>query len=73
MSARLRKKLQQLFEEGDLKLNGSAPWDIQVHRDEFYPRVFTDGSLGLGESYMEGWWDVYDLDGFIFPVAESKT
>jgi len=39
--------------------------------------VLADGSLGLGESYMEGWWDARDLDGFIYRVlanhAEEKV
>lgn len=29
-----------------------------VHRWEFFSRVLSEGSLGLGESYMDGWWDV---------------
>lgn len=29
-----------------------------IHNPEFYDRVVRDGSLGMGESYMEGWWDV---------------
>ncbi len=30
---------------------------MQVHREEFFPRVLAEGSLGFGDSYMEGWWD----------------
>lgn len=35
---------------------------IAVHDWRVFPRVLRDGSLGLGESYMDGWWDVEDGD-----------
>ncbi|USQ13649.1 cyclopropane fatty acyl phospholipid synthase [Legionella lytica] len=44
--------------------NGTEPWDPQIHNEEFYVRVLNDSSLGLGESYMEGWWDCRQLDQF---------
>jgi len=31
--------------------------DITVHNEAFYGRILKDQSLGLGESYVEGWWD----------------
>lgn len=31
--------------------------DIVVHNSEFYDRVFYENSLGLGETYMLGFWD----------------
>lgn len=51
---------------GDIRINGSRPWDIQIHDDRFYKRVLAEDALGLGESYMEGWWDVEELDQFFF-------
>ena len=47
-----------------VEVGGPSPWDIQVHDPRFYARVVADGSLGLGESYMEGWWDCQDLGEF---------
>lgn len=42
---------------------GSAPTGTMIiHNPEFYDRVMSQGSLGLGESYMEGWWDAKDGD-----------
>ena len=48
----------------DIEINGERPWDIQVHDERFYRRVLSQGSLGAGESYMDGWWDVEALDEF---------
>ena len=53
----LKKRVQRLLDPADVRLDGERPWDIQVHEDGFYSRALTHGSLGLGESYMEGWWD----------------
>ena len=42
------------------KGEGSLQATIEVHHPDFYSRVLSEGSLGLGESYCEGWWDVED-------------
>ena len=31
--------------------------DVEVHDPRFWDRLLTGGSLALGESYVEGWWD----------------
>ena len=46
----------------DIRINGSRPWDIQVHDRRFFSRVLASGTLGFGESYMDGWWDCDALD-----------
>ena len=48
------------------------PWDIQIRNDDFYERVLTKGSLGLGESYMDGWWECEKLDDFFYRVLFQK-
>ena len=45
-------------EQAGITLGGNRPTDLVVHDERTYPRVFAHGSLGLGEAYMEGWWDV---------------
>ena len=67
------KKLgKELLALADVKINGSRPWDIHVHDDRFYQRVLSQGTLGLGESYMDGWWDVKKLDQFIYKVLDAQ-
>ncbi|MEW8231437.1 MAG: cyclopropane fatty acyl phospholipid synthase [Candidatus Thiodiazotropha endolucinida] len=48
--------LVDLLEQADVQFNGNRPWDIQVHDKELYRRVLTRGSLGFGESFMDGHW-----------------
>jgi cyclopropane-fatty-acyl-phospholipid synthase len=52
-----KRLVQQLLEHAGVQIDGQAPCDIQVHNPEFYQRVIACGSLALGESYMDGWWD----------------
>lgn len=58
-------KIQHMLALADVHVGGSRPWDLQVHDRRFYRRVLAEGSLGLGESYMDGWWDVDALDEFV--------
>jgi len=54
-----------LFGEADVLINGARACDIVVHDERFYRRVLADGSLGLGESYMDQWWDCEEIDEMI--------
>ncbi|HVA64922.1 MAG TPA: cyclopropane fatty acyl phospholipid synthase [Terriglobales bacterium] len=64
MSAGLVARAREIFASAGITLNGGEAWDITVHHPEFYARVLGQGSLGLGESYMDGWWDSPRLDQF---------
>jgi len=50
------------FKDAGIEINGSRPSDITVYDERFYNRVLAHGSLGLGESYMDGWWDSAALE-----------
>jgi len=54
-----------LLAEAGIAVNGSRPWDIQVHHPRTFERFLARGRLGLGESYMDGWWDCHALDEFV--------
>jgi cyclopropane-fatty-acyl-phospholipid synthase len=73
MSLRPRQIISQLLSECDVRINGDAPSDIRIINDDFYARALVNGSLGLGESYMDGWWDAQDLDGFIYRLLRAQV
>ncbi len=54
--------LKELLEPCDVCFNGGRAWDIQVHDEALYRRILSGGSLGFGESYMDGQWDSPRLD-----------
>jgi cyclopropane-fatty-acyl-phospholipid synthase len=58
----LERLARALLEQAGIEVGGSAPHDIIVHDKRVYARVLRDGSLGLGESYVEGWWDSPAVD-----------
>jgi cyclopropane-fatty-acyl-phospholipid synthase len=53
-------------------VNGNNPWDIQVHNEQFYSRVLHEGALGLGESYMDKWWDCARLDQLFERILKAR-
>lgn len=70
-SNRLKTRMQEFLSLADVQINGSRPWDISVHDRNLYARVLREGSIGLGESYMDGWWDCAELDQFFFKLFNS--
>jgi cyclopropane-fatty-acyl-phospholipid synthase len=71
MSSRLKRTIERLLEPAAVRLNGPDPWDLQVHDERLYERVLAQGSLGLGEAYVEGWWDCAQLDEFFHRALRS--
>ena len=58
------RKITELLTLAGIGVNGPEPWDIQIHDERFFGRALGEGSIGVGESYMDGWWDVPALDEF---------
>jgi cyclopropane-fatty-acyl-phospholipid synthase len=68
---RFRHRLQNLLAEAGIAINGTDQWDMEVHDDRVYPVILSRGSLGLGESYMDGLWDAVDLDQFFHRLLST--
>ena len=64
--------LRHLLARADIQLDGSRPWDIRVNDPRFFRTVLCRGSLGLGESYMDGWWDCEMLDSCITRMIRAR-
>jgi cyclopropane-fatty-acyl-phospholipid synthase len=68
----LKNYVQNTLAKADVQINGERPWDIQVNNEKFYPRVVIHGSLGLGEAYIDGWWNCPKLDEFFTKIFQAK-
>jgi cyclopropane-fatty-acyl-phospholipid synthase len=61
-TGRLRQRIEGMLRESGVRLDGDRPWDPRIHDERLFRRVLAQGSLGLGEAYMDGWWDCERLD-----------
>ncbi|HEX4179818.1 MAG TPA: cyclopropane fatty acyl phospholipid synthase [Caulobacteraceae bacterium] len=64
--------LSELLRTADIEIDGARPWDLQVHNHDLFDRVLAHGSLGLGEAYVDGWWDCDQLDAFFTRAVGFK-
>ncbi len=64
--------MQEILSPAGVAINGDKPWDMRIKDDRFYQRVLRDGSLGLGETYMDGWWESERLDDFFAKILPTQ-
>ena len=62
---RAHARVEALLNFAGVSIDGNAPTDIRVHDPRLYARILAHGSLGLGEAYMDGWWDCRQLDELV--------
>lgn len=65
-------RFERLLALADVEIGGTRAWDIHVHNHSLYTRVLKGGSLALGQSYMDGWWDCPGLDEFFFRILRAQ-
>ena len=70
MSSNFRQSVDRLLDGTTVAINGLSPWDIKVHDERLYGRVLSEGSLGFGEAYMDGWWDCDQIDELITRIQK---
>jgi cyclopropane-fatty-acyl-phospholipid synthase len=68
-----RRAVEALLQSAGIAVGGPRDSDIAVHDADFFARAIAHGSLGLGEAYMDGWWDARDLDGFLYRVLSARV
>ncbi len=61
----------QVLAAADITIDGTRPWDIQVHNTALFDRVARGGSRALGDAYVDGWWDADDLAGCIERMSRA--
>ncbi len=66
------EKVGALLNAAGIEIGGSRPWDLRVNDERLYQRVLADGTLGAGEAYMDGWWEVERLDEFFDRVLRVR-
>jgi cyclopropane-fatty-acyl-phospholipid synthase len=72
MSKLAQKLVSNIFHRAGIAVDGPNPWDIRVQRQRFFSRVLTGGSLGFGESYMDGDWATEQLDALFRRIIRME-
>ena len=56
------RKAAKILNKAGIEINGSNPWDVQIKDKSIFRDVILKGSLGLGDGYVKGKWDVGSVD-----------
>jgi cyclopropane-fatty-acyl-phospholipid synthase len=67
-----RRRVESLLLHAGVRVNGDGAADVRVSDARFFDRVLSGGILGLGESYMDGWWHTDDLQGLLRRLIEAR-
>jgi len=65
-----RSRIELLLDAAGIRIDGHAPTDIRVRDSRVYAWLTARGLRGLGEAYMNGWWEAADLDGLLQRVLQ---
>ena len=71
VKARSHEEIEGLLDFADVRLGGTRPWDLRIHDPRLLDRVLTQGTVGLGEAYTEGWWDCDAIDEFFHRILRA--
>jgi cyclopropane-fatty-acyl-phospholipid synthase len=63
MQALAQRIITGLLDRADVRIDGDRPWDVKIRHERFFRRALR-GSLGVGESYMDGDWHAESLIEF---------
>lgn len=64
---------QSILSTAGVPINSHEPWSIQVHEDRLWNRIISQHQLGLGEAYMDGWWDCQAIDQMLTRLLSIKV
>lgn len=62
----------RLMARADILVGGERPWDMRLLADDVPERVLGQGTVGLGESYMDGHWVADRLDQFFDKLVRAN-
>jgi cyclopropane-fatty-acyl-phospholipid synthase len=67
------RAIQEILKVADVRVNGDRPWDIVVHDKRFWRRIALFGNIGLGDAYVDGWWDCSAIDEMIHRLLDVAS
>lgn len=68
----LKSTSQKILSLADIQIDGPHAWDLKPKHEGVFRRVLAQGSIGLGETYMDGWWEAERLDEFFYRLLRAQ-
>ena len=65
--------LAKILDPADIQINGSRSWDIQINDNNAYSCILKDFFIGLGETYVQGWWACENISLMIEKIARAQV
>jgi len=65
------ERIAAALRSAGVELDGPAPHDVRVRDPRFFHRVTSRGSLGFGESYVDGDWECDQIDELVFRLVRA--
>ena len=56
-----------------IRIDGDHLWDVRVRNRDLFDRILSRGTLGVGESYMDGWWECESIDEMVCRIWRSDV
>ncbi|OGG47501.1 cyclopropane-fatty-acyl-phospholipid synthase [Candidatus Kaiserbacteria bacterium RIFCSPHIGHO2_01_FULL_51_33] len=72
MQGPFERQAKTMLRKAGIEVGGTRPYDIAVHDSRLYRRALLHGSRGLGEAYMDGWWDCEALDELFYRIRAQR-
>lgn len=66
------KFFKELLKQAGITLNGDKSYDIKINNPQVYSKILKNGSLGVGESYMDKDWDCEKLDEALYKIFNAN-
>lgn len=57
-----KEAIKEILELAGVPINSDEPWSLNVKDERLWQRVMRHKQLGLGEAYIDGWWDCAAID-----------
>ena len=73
MQIGIEKKVTSILARADVQVGGNRPGDIQIKDRQFFRKLLWDGSLGLGEAYVDGYFECEQIDVLCYKLVKYEA
>ncbi|MEK7390766.1 MAG: cyclopropane fatty acyl phospholipid synthase [Patescibacteria group bacterium] len=68
----LKENFKKILKSAGIEINGDRPWDMLILDERVYRTVALRGLIGLGDAYINGWWECKEIDSFFYKALTGS-